>query len=264
VGNNITHRPKILLFDVELAPILGYVWALFDQNVGLNQIYKDWHFLSWAAKWFDEETIFYMDNRDAKNIEDDKKILHGLWDLLDEADIVVTQNGKKFDSKKANARFILNGMKPPSPYRHIDTLILAKRHFGFTSNKLEYLTDKLNKKHKKSQHKKFTGFELWSECLKGNKEAWEEMRLYNIDDILSLEELYKKLIPWDNSINFNVYHDEEDTFCTCGSTRLIKNGYSHTNAGRFHRYYCKDCGSNVRDKKNLLEKTKKSFLKAKI
>ena len=120
-------RPKVLVFDVETAPIMSYVWRLWDQNVGLNQIEQDWHIMSWAAKWLDDpaDKIMYMDQRKAKNIEDDSKILRGIWKLLDEADIVITQNGKKFDQKKLNARFVLNGFQPPSSYKHIDTKQLA-------------------------------------------------------------------------------------------------------------------------------------------
>src|ERR1700722_10331801 len=145
---------KVLLFDIETAPIIGYVWGLWDQTVGLNQIKSDWHLLSWSAKWLDDPAskVMYMDQRNEKNIENDKNILKALWKLLDAADVVITQNGIRFDSKKVNARFILNGMKPPSSYKHIDTCKIASRVFGFTSNKLEYLTDKLNTKYKKLKH----------------------------------------------------------------------------------------------------------------
>ncbi|WP_175726996.1 ribonuclease H-like domain-containing protein [Burkholderia ambifaria] len=102
----------------------------------------------------------------------------------------------RFDAKKINARFILLGMPPPSPFRVVDTMLEARKHFGFTSNKLEWLTDKLCKTHKKKKHAKFPGFELWRECLKGNPEAWDEMRSYNTDDVLSLEELYLVMRPW--------------------------------------------------------------------
>jgi hypothetical protein len=57
------------------------------------------------------------------------------------------------------------------------------------------MTDKLCTTHKKKRHAKFPGFELWRECLAGNHEAWDEMREYNIDDVLSLEELYLVMRP---------------------------------------------------------------------
>ena len=255
--------PKVLLFDIETAPLLGYVWGLWENNVALNQLYSDWYILSWSAKWLNDppNKVMYMDQRNAKNIEDDSKILKKIWELLNEADIVITQNGRSFDQKKINARFILNGFQPTSSYKHIDTKLLAQKHFGFTSNKLEYMTDKLCTQYKKLKHEKFYGFEMWKECLAGNKEAWDEMEKYNKYDVLSLEELYTKLIPWDNTINFNLYHDEEDHVCKCGSTVFIKNGFAYTNSGKFQKHKCKACGSEVRDKDNLFSKEKRKSLK---
>jgi hypothetical protein len=256
--------PKVLLFDIETAPILGYVWQLWDQNVALNQIKADWFVLSLSAKWLGDppSKVMYQSQQKAKKIEDDTKTLQGIWDLLDEADIVITQNGKNFDHKKLNARFILQGLNPPSSYKHIDTFILAKKHFGFTSNKLEYMSDKLNKKYKKLKHAKFSGFEMWSECLKGNPAAWKEMKKYNKYDVLALEELYNKMIPWDNTIDFNLYHDSCDITCKCGSTDFKLNGYAYTASGKFQRYQCKSCGSETRNKENLFSKIKRKSLRS--
>lgn len=255
--------PKVLIFDIETAPIIAHVWNLWDQNVALNQIVSDWHVLSWSAKWLNDapSSVMYMDQRNEKNIEDDKKILEGIWNLLNEADIVITQNGKNFDQKKLNARFILQGFQPPGSFKHIDTKQIASKHFGFTSNKLEYMTDKLCVKYKKLKHKKFPGHEMWTECLKGNLEAWKEMEQYNKHDVLALEELYHVLIPWDNSINFNLYHDQEDHVCKCGSTSFIKNGFYYTSSGKFQKHKCKQCGAEHRDKENLFSPEKRKSLK---
>jgi hypothetical protein len=256
--------PKVLIFDIETAPIIAHVWGLWDNNVALNQIVSDWHVLSWSAKWFDDppNKVMYMDQRNEKKIEDDAKILSGIWDLLDEADVVITQNGKNFDQKKLQARFLLNGFQPPSSYKHIDTKVLACKHFGFTSNKLEYMSDKLCVKYKKIKHTKFPGHEMWTECLKGNLAAWKEMEKYNKYDVLALEELYHKLIPWDSSVNFNLYHDDEDNVCKCGNKKFVKNGFYYTNKGKFQKYKCnnKDCGAETRDSENLFSKEKKKSL----
>lgn len=244
-----TEAPNILILDIETSPILGNVWTLWNNNLGLNQMVKDWHIMSWSAKWYKEDKVMYQDQRNAKNIEDDKTILKPLWKLLDKADIVVTHNGKSFDIKKINARFILNGMRPPSSFRNIDTKLLAKKHFGFTSNKLAYLTDKLCKNYKKLSHGKFPGQELWTQCQRGNKEAWDEMKVYNEYDVLSLEELYEVMLPWDDSINFTIYF--EDDRCSCGSTNIKKNGIYYTNATKYQKYKCADCGKEYRDSTNI-------------
>ena len=36
----MSNRPRIGVIDIETAPIVGNVWGLYDQNVGINQIEK--------------------------------------------------------------------------------------------------------------------------------------------------------------------------------------------------------------------------------
>ncbi|MGH1510383.1 ribonuclease H-like domain-containing protein [Ralstonia solanacearum] len=239
-------RPRILFLDIETAPLLGYVWGLWNNNLGLNQVAKEWCILSYCAKWSGQRTYTYEDTFKQRNREDDKRLVRSLWKLLDQADIVVAQNGIKFDVRKIQARFILLGMPPPSPFRVVDTMIEARKHFGFTSNKLEWLTAKLCTKHKKKRHAKFPGFELWKEFLAGNPAAQKEMEEYNIEDTLSLEELYTVLRPWmQGHPNVGNYDDSEDEGAVkcpaCGSHNVIRNGKRYTQVGQYARYQCRDC-----------------------
>lgn len=259
----IKSGPKVLLLDIETAPIIAHVWGLWDNNVSLDQIVSDWHILSWSAKWLGDapNKIMYADQSKAKDIKDDKAILQKIWNLLDEADVIIGQNSKKFDQKKLNARFIIHGMQPPSSYKHIDTLEIAKKHFAFTSNKLAYMSEKLNKKYKKLKHKKFPGHEMWVECLKGNKEAWRCMEKYNKYDVLALEETYQALMPWDNTINFNLYNDDTDIKCNCGGTEFRNKGYAYTNTAKYARYKCVKCGTETRGRTNLFSIDKRASLR---
>ncbi len=259
---------KVLLFDIETSPIVAYVWGLFDQNIALNQIKEDWTVLSWSAKWLGDppSKIMYADQRGVRDKKSEFRILKEIWELLDSAQVVVTQNGKRFDSKKLNARFAIHGLTAPSPYKHIDTLELAKNTFAFTSNKLEYMTDKLCVKYKKIKHEEFGGFDLWKECLAGNIKAWKVMEKYNKYDVLSLEELYTKLRAWGQPVNFNIYSGSTEAVCNCGSSQLEKRGFNHTASGKFQRYQCKGCGAWFSDKgakNNLLSKGKRASLKGK-
>lgn len=261
MSSNSEQGPKILIFDIETSPIISYTWGIWEQNVALNQIKEDWNVLSYSAKWLNApaKEIFYEDLRNEKDVTNDKPILQGIWDLLDEADIVITQNGKAFDVKKLNARFVLNGFQPPSSYKHIDTKILAKKNFAFTSNKLEYMTEKLCKKYKKQSHKKYPGFALWKACLAGDKEAWKEMEKYNKYDVLSLEELYNVLSAWDTT-NFDIYYDDTDHRCTCGHTKFRNKGFKYLSSGKYRRYKCLKCGKETRGKENLLSPEKRKSL----
>lgn len=253
-------KPRVLVYDIETAPMLGYVWSLWENNVALNQLHTDWQVLSWAAKWLDDDKVYYGDQREGLTDRNEKTILKALWKMLDEADVVITHNGKSFDEKKLNARFLAHGLGPLGKKVHIDTKQIASRVFKFTSNKLEYLTDKFCVEHKKLKHAKFPGFLLWAECLKGNQEAWNEMAEYNIADVESLEELYHKLQPWDNTINFAVFDDDIVSRCNCGSATLRKKGYRYTKTGKFQRYICESCGRQTWSKKNLHSKAKRKSL----
>ena len=252
--------PKILFFDIETSPILGYVWSIWNQNIGLNQINQDWHILSFAAKWRGSSKIIYFDQRGEKSISNDKSLCEKLWKLIDEADVVVTQNGDKFDIKKINSRFVIHGLKPPSSFKSIDTVKIARNKFGFTSNKLEYLSSALGLKEKKSKHSEFPGFDLWLECLKGNKKAWKEMEKYNIQDVLALERLWEKLDPWAKTVNATLYNKDLSFSCICGSKEYILNGLQYKSTGIFKRYKCKKCGKAYEGATNLINKKDKKKL----
>ena len=242
---------RILVLDIENAPMMSYHWGLWAQDIHQGMRIPDTrsYMMCVAAKWLGEDEVFYYETR----TEDDSLISAQILKLVDEADIIIGHNAKRFDMKKINAYAILNGLTPPSPYRVIDTMSIAKKEFSFERNTLEYLSNALCTS-TKSSHKKFNGFELWSECMKGNEEAWDEMKRYNIQDILVTEELYLKLRPWSKGHpNITTGSMSESKRCpTCGSLDLQPSGYSTTNTSQFKRYKCDNCGSYSRGRSNIL------------
>lgn len=250
--------PKVLVLDIETLPMELLGWGIRDQNFSIEQIKEDWSLAAWAAKWLgdsDSKTI-YMDVSKNNNLRADKKITGEMAKLLDEADVVLTQNGKFFDIPKLNAKIQKHGFKKPSSFKHIDTFQLTRKNFGLTSYKLAYLCEYFGVKQKKSDHKEFPGFLLWKECLAKNKNAWTEMRKYNIQDVLALEALYLKIQQWQTSVNFNLWRDEANHTCNCGSNDIQKYGIAYTASGKFQRYQCNSCGAESRGKVNLFSKEK--------
>jgi hypothetical protein len=195
--------------------------------------------MSFAYKWLGDPQVHYYDVQ----YSDEKTILPYLMEALDAADIVVAHNGNKFDLPTIQGRALVAGLRPPAPYKIVDTLLVARYEFNFPANSLEYLSTILDVE-KKDGHKNFPGFELWNECLKGNPAAWEEMKKYNIQDVVTLEEIYLKMRPWmKRHPNVGVYDDLTGPVCPkCGSNHIQYRGYSHTNVGRYHRFQCNDCG----------------------
>ena len=255
----ITQGPKILIVDIETAPLRAYVWSRWRQNIYLDQTISEWFMLCWSAKWLNDPTIYgeRLSAEDVKN-ESDASIIEGLWKLLDQADIVIAHNGKRFDIPKMNSRFIMNGFPPPSPYKQIDTKEVSAKQFGFSSNKLDALLTYFG-----YEKKMDTDFELWVKCMNGDEEALEYMLTYNKKDVTQLELVYLKLRPYiKGHPNLAVYYDIEAAQCGhCGSEDLVFNGFAFTNVSKFETFRCLSCGAisrkrttehNLKKRKNML------------
>lgn len=233
---------RILVLDIETAPHVAYVWGPWKQNIpNPMMISRSW-IMTFSAKWLGEEEIFVEVCRDPNKEAD---IIAALLALLDEADFVVAHNGQKFDLPRILGGAIKHGFTPPSPYRVLDTCLVARREFGFAHNTLDALCQEMGLP-RKGKHSNYPGFSLWEACLRGEEEAWEEMIEYNIDDVVVLENLYLRMRPYFRN-HPNVVRLEEDdgeVRCPkCGSDNIQYRGYYYTAAGLcYRRFVCLDCG----------------------
>ena len=239
-------KPKILFFDIETAPNLGYVWGKYEQNV--IEFTSEWYMLAWSAKWKDGKHITKCladyEGYDPLS-ENDRLLVTDLHKLLAEADIVIAHNGNKFDVKRSNTRFIEHGLLPPEPYKVVDTLQVARKHFGFTSNKLDDLGHRLGVGRKV----KTGGFDLWKGCMSGDPKAWRKMKAYNRMDVLLLERVYDKLLPWISGHPSIASLEGNEGACpACGDTHIQNRGWTPTPTGVFRRRQCMRCGHWFRGK----------------
>lgn len=236
---------KILLLDIETAPSVTFTWGLFNQNIGINQIDKPGYTMCFAAKWGDSKTLHFH----GLNTEKSEEMVRAAWTLLDEADAVVHYNGSKFDIPTLNREFILHDLPPPSPYKEIDLLRTVRQKFRFTSNKLDFVSQQLGLGSKT----KHMGMDLWTACMAGDEKAWRLMKRYNRQDVLLLEKLYHRLLPWiKNHPNWGLYLDADRPTCrNCGSQNVIKRGIERTATQVYQRYACKDCHTPIRGRERL-------------
>jgi DNA polymerase elongation subunit (family B) len=227
---------KLLMIDIETAPIQAYAWGLWDPRIAINQIVSPGYTLCFAAKWYGERNIQFH----GLNTCDDKTMIQRAHKLLDEADAVCHFNGRKFDIPVLNKEFVRHHLKPPSPYKQIDLLQTCRRQFRFESNKLDYVSQYLGLG-KKTSHK---GMELWRACMDGDESAWRLMERYNRQDVRLLERLHDELRPWiRNYPNVNVFDAEPGCCPKCGSDRQQRRGYQITTTRRYARFQCRDCGA---------------------
>ena len=231
---------KTLILDIETAPSIAYVWDFWQQNIQHDSVIDyQGYIMCFAYSWLGDNHIHCLENR----TDNDKNLVSEILGLLDEADFVVAHNGKKFDIPFIKARAVIHGLNPPSPFKVIDTLQIAKKEMNFKRNSLEFLAQTLGVG-EKLKHNNFPGIKLWDECIKGNDEAWKEMTKYNMQDVSILEKVYIKLRSWySNHPNITISDNKPYMCCPkCGSSQLHRRGFYYTNKGQYQRYKCLDCG----------------------
>jgi DNA polymerase elongation subunit (family B) len=226
---------KILLLDIETAPHQVYVWGMWDQNVQLDRLIEHGRTLCWAAKWYEDESGIEWDYEPSGA----KRMIKAVHKMMNEADVIVTYNGLRFDIPTLNNEFIKYGLTPIRPNKHIDLLRTAKAQFRLASNKLSYVAEYL-KLGKKVSHK---GFALWTGCLAGNKADWEKMVEYNIGDVDLLEKVYTRLRPWVKNHPDVTIDNTEEHCAACGSEHVQRRGERRTKQFAITRLHCQDCGS---------------------
>lgn len=232
---------RVLVFDIETLPGVRYFWEQGQKDYNTDSIIKDWCVLSWSAKWLfePEHESMVLTPAEARG-HDDKRILDGIWKLLDQADIVVAHNGQKFDVVKLNWRFIVHDMLPPSPYQIVDTREHATK-IKPTSRKLDWLAEKLG-----YGHKLHTGYGLWVLCSEGDRDSLQKMLAYNEKDVYILEDIYVTLRPWLKHPNMSlfVHTDKKVSLCPhCASDHINPIGNYYTGAGVFQSFRCENCGT---------------------
>jgi predicted RNA-binding Zn-ribbon protein involved in translation (DUF1610 family) len=263
---------KILIWDIETSPIIAPVWGLWQQDIYHDNILVDWYIICASFKWLGDMDVGWVSLLDSpkrfrKNHRDDYLIVKTLHKILSEADVLVAHNGDKFDLKKFNARAIIHGFPPLAPPVTVDTLKVARQHFKFDSNRLDYLGEFLGFGKKMNTPKGLWLRAIRAEELKYSKikkvdkermiaeqvEAIETMVEYCNRDVELLEDVYIKLRPYmTNHPNVNIL-TEKDNCPTCGSSEIIRRGFRFTRTGAKQRFRCSDCGTWSASGKNVLK-----------
>lgn len=251
-------KAKILLFDLEVSPMLAYTYNYYEGNV--LKIVEPQRLLCFSYKWLGEEgrpaTVTLAD--EGVGCTDDKPITQRLWHLLNDANMAIAHNGSRFDGKMANTFFVEHGLKPPAPYKMIDTLTAARQKFKFPSNKL----DELGKFLGVGKKTDVTCNDLWEACLGGDKEAYKKMAVYCANDVALMESIYWKLMPFAQSPMINKLLNEELVCSVCGGTHFHKKGQVPDAAqGPSWRYLCTYCGHSTKVPLSKEEKEEEGVFK---
>ncbi len=230
-------KATVLFWDIETSPIQVNTWSLWPNSISHESIIKDFTIICGAWKKLGNKTVHAVSITKPYH---DKQVVKQLRDALAEADVLVGHNADKFDIKKFNTRLIFHGLDPLPNIPTVDTLKMVKKVAAFSSNRLDYLSKQLT-----GQGKIHVDYELWLRIMKGDKKALKEMVEYNKVDVIRLEEVYLKLLPYAKSHpHIGVINGEHRHLScpTCGSTNMKRNGTKVSAAGiKTQEMQCQDC-----------------------
>lgn len=237
---SLEEGPKLAWWDLEISPTEGTFWGnKYETNI--LEITHPWVIISFSVKTKTEHITKCLADYPGykKGILDDTKLVKHLHAILSTKDILIHQNGDQFDVRKLNTRFLVHNLPPLRPFKTVDTLKVARKHFGFTSNKLDDLGEALGLG-RKLEHE---GYPLWRKCMDGNMKAWKKMKAYNKQDVLLLEKVYYRFLPFiENHPVFGLW--KKGLVCrSCGSKQLVWDRWRRFKTTRYHQYQCKSCGA---------------------
>jgi hypothetical protein len=237
--------PRVLFWDIETMPHITANWGKYDQNAVWVESYG--YTFSMAWNWLGETETHVLGLDDfpgyRKNPHYDGHLIDQAWLLLDEADIVIAHNGINFDTRKVMGRIAVHDYeRGPSPFKEIDTKLVAKRAGFFFSNSLNDLADELNIGRKVQTG----GAELWKSIFqRQDKESIAHMKVYNIHDVELLKKVYLRLRKFDRKHpNLALMADRPDACPKCLRVgTLIVRKYIYANVTARVQYSCNACGS---------------------
>lgn len=251
-------EPRIVLFDLETMPNFNEamkVWPQISDYPGRTLKAQISTIICAGYKVYGENKTNCINAWDfdewTKDINSDKRVCKAIYEVLKNADAVITHNGKRFDWKFLQTRLLKHGLPALPDIPHIDTALVARKNLYAFNNRLGNLgkfflaDDKLEN----------GGWDLWVRVSRREKQAMRLMVKYCKQDVDLLEKLFRKLRPFIKNIpNYNVFAPEYASgkrVCpSCGSTRLKSHGWKHTKTQSYRRLRCIECGTFSRTDKS--------------
>lgn len=191
------YRPKasILYIDIEVSKSLyfNYGAKVPSKYLRADDLLHEYYIICWSASYVGNDKVWSecISSKSARQWTD-AKVLQKLRDLINAADIIAGHNIDAFDMKKANTRFLLNGINPVIGKKTIDTLKVARSKFNFESNKLDFISQRLGFRPKDD----ITNDD-WLKIVKtGDKETLDKVNTYCKGDVENGKAVLERLMQW--------------------------------------------------------------------
>ena len=265
IAKNVT--AKVVTLDIERIPgrakvyhhgvtSYGDFWDLNGWKHWLGRRIHADDVLEWprticaAWKFYDEDEVHFAAEWEVGGYAG---FMQRVWDVLDTADALVGHNSRGFDGPHLLTGFAELGMPAPSPYKDIDTLVIARRAFKAESNTLDALAKRLGVDAKTDKY----DVRVAQAAVAGDKDAQRRIESYNRGDIIASEALFDRLRPYAKGIpHLGMWTDDELACPSCGHTMTATGKTVHANVQRYEHLRCDNCGSHARGTARLKNPTR--------
>jgi len=246
-----------LFWDIETSPNIVTSWRIGHKiDLSTDNIIKERAVICICWKWEGEDKVFHLTWNKQQS---DKQMLKTFISELQKADEIIGQNSDNFDEKWVRTRCIYHDIPMLPKYTSIDTLKLARKGFKFNSNRLDYIGKYLGVGQKIK-----TEYDLWKKiCLLNDQEALKAMVEYCKQDVILLEEVFKKLQKYsDHKTHKAVALGGERWECPhCASEDVKIENTKYSKAGLpITQMRCKTCKRYF----NVNERIRKNYLRFKL
>lgn len=249
-------KPRIIIFDIETLPNLKEAlkhWPKLSNYPGRTLKATVTSVACFGWKRYGRKRTHCLNAWDFKNwnkdVNDDSRLVKEIHKILSQADTVVSHNGKKFDWRFLQTRFVKHGLPPLHNIHHVDTCEISRRNLYSIDNRLNTIGELLADDNKLENG----GWQLWVDVHNKKKSAMNLMVRYCKQDVDLLEKCFIKLIPLIKNLpNWNNYRSDKKIregtqVCpNCGSTELKRHGWRYTSTMVYMRLICKSCGTHSR------------------
>jgi hypothetical protein len=188
-------KANILYIDLEISKSLYYSYGakVHSKYLRAEDRVHGYYVICWSASYLGSDKVFSecIDSKSAMH-QDDSKILKKLRDLMYSTDIIAGHNVDAYDIKRANTRFLLNGIAPVIDKKTVDTLRVARSKFAFESNRLGEICKELGLRDKDD----ITDAD-WQKIVRtGDKKTLKKVSDYCVGDVTNGKALLEKLLPY--------------------------------------------------------------------
>ena len=242
----VKKEPRCLFWDLESSLLEGYFFRIWQENIPMRRIKKQAHLLSASFAFNDEQVQGFRLTPEQVRTGDDFDVVCKVVEAVNNCDLMVTFNGKRFDVKLLNTRALFWGLPPVKAPKHIDLFEQSKRVFKFPSNSMQNVSMYLGEKGKLETG----GSNLWERCAEWEnyeecEKALIEMVTYGNQDIEATRDLYKRFQGWMKGVpNLGVITNEVTENKTlrcihCGSDDVFPlEQKAYTSVSSFDLYRC--------------------------